>query len=361
MRRLLAVIAGLAMLAAMVPATALANPAGSTAAAYVTATGQHIQGAFLEFWETRGGPDIFGYPITEEISQGGATVQYFQRARMELRGDQIQLALLGDELGKGQPKMANPPSTNTGADWQYFPETGHLVAAGFLRHFRNTGGVEIYGYPISAEVTENGRTVQYFQRARMEWTGAAVQLGNIGDEVAAMRGVQLGQVPQREGAVEWEPRSRPAFVNGSNGPGAPRAVGKVIYLSLADQHLWAYENGSLVVSTPITTGAPLTPTLPGDFRIQSKHTPFLFVSPWGVGDFRYYDPAWTTYAMLYAAGGYYIHDAPWRIDYGPGTTTWHQGSDGQWRQGSHGCVNVPFAAMEALFRWSDLATEVVIR
>ncbi len=361
MRRLVAVLVGLAMLAALLPATALANPSGSAAAAYVTATGHHVQGAFLDFWETRGGPDIFGYPITEEITQDGVTVQYFQRARMELRGDTIQLGLLGDELGKGQPRMDNPRQGNGGADWQYFPETGHLVSGGFFRHFRNTGGLEIYGFPISAEVTENGRTVQYFQRARMEWTGSTVQLGNLGDELAALRNIPTGQVPQREGTQAWEPRSRPVFVNGTQGPGAPRAVGKVIYVSLADQHLWAYENGALVVSTPVTTGAPLTPTLPGDFNIRSKHTPFLFVSPWPQGDVRYYSPSWTTYAMLYADGGYYIHDAPWRVDYGPGTTTWHQGSDGQWRQGSAGCINVPFAAMEALFRWSDTSTAVVVR
>jgi Tol biopolymer transport system component len=70
---------------------------------------QHsIGGGFREFWESRGGAAVFGYPITDETDENGHAVQYFQRARFEWHGEnppayRVQLGLLGDEqiaLGK---------------------------------------------------------------------------------------------------------------------------------------------------------------------------------------------------------------------------------------------------------------------
>src|SRR5215207_3940527 len=61
-------------------------------------TGHRVRGDFLRFYKSVRDPHlVFGYPITEQItSKDGKTVQYFQRARFELRGDlpggqQIQL------------------------------------------------------------------------------------------------------------------------------------------------------------------------------------------------------------------------------------------------------------------------------
>jgi hypothetical protein len=75
---------------------------------YFPETQHSIGGAFREFWETRGGLGIFGYPTTDELQENGFTVQYFQRARFEWHGEnrpayRVQLGLLGDEqiaLGK---------------------------------------------------------------------------------------------------------------------------------------------------------------------------------------------------------------------------------------------------------------------
>lgn len=49
--------------------------------------GCHLGGGFRRFWEERGGLALFGWPITEEIQENGATVQYFERARFEHRTD----------------------------------------------------------------------------------------------------------------------------------------------------------------------------------------------------------------------------------------------------------------------------------
>ncbi len=68
---------------------------------------------------------------------------------------------------------------------RYFPETGHTVKGGFLEFFDQRGGAGIFGFPITDEFIEDGLTVQYFERARMEWHPELpppnqIQLGPLG-------------------------------------------------------------------------------------------------------------------------------------------------------------------------------------
>lgn len=49
----------------------------------------------------------------------------------------------------------------------YFPLTSHSLSDSLLKAW-NTTGLMIIGYPISEPIQENGRTVQYFERARLE-------------------------------------------------------------------------------------------------------------------------------------------------------------------------------------------------
>lgn len=51
---------------------------------------------------------------------------------------------------------------------RYFPTTGHSVGGDFLTFFDTHGGLDVFGYPRTEQFVENGRTVQYFQRNRME-------------------------------------------------------------------------------------------------------------------------------------------------------------------------------------------------
>lgn len=45
--------------------------------------GLKIIGGFKWYWENRGGLDIFGYPLTDELKEDGRTCQYFERAVFE--------------------------------------------------------------------------------------------------------------------------------------------------------------------------------------------------------------------------------------------------------------------------------------
>ncbi|HHS96688.1 MAG TPA: hypothetical protein ENK08_02115 [Chloroflexi bacterium] len=69
---------------------------------YFPETGHTVSFAFLDFYDHNGGLDVFGYPISEPMAEGGYIVQYFQRMRMEWhperpRNDRVVLSPLGWE------------------------------------------------------------------------------------------------------------------------------------------------------------------------------------------------------------------------------------------------------------------------
>ena len=154
---------------------------------YFPETRHTVSGDFLDFFNQHGGLKVFGYPITAAFDWQGRRVQYFQKARMELHQEnsypyRVQLGLLGDELGyRGREADAVPNNQYQ----RYYPETKHVLAYAFLNYFDNNGGLDVFGYPITEFVPENGRIVQYFQRAKMEWHPELsgddrVQLGDLG-------------------------------------------------------------------------------------------------------------------------------------------------------------------------------------
>lgn len=161
---------------------------------YFPETDMSVSFGFKRFFEERGGLEIFGFPITPEVQENGFTVQYFQRARFEYHPEhagtryEVQLGLLGDILTSGRqfPK-ATPVATTE--NQRYFTETEHVVSGAFLRFFNSRGGLDIFGYPISEVVEENGRSVQYFQRSRFEYHPQLpaiyqITLGSLGEELA---------------------------------------------------------------------------------------------------------------------------------------------------------------------------------
>jgi hypothetical protein len=71
---------------------------------------------------------------------------------------------------------------------EFFKETGHWVKGEFLTYFYKHGGLAVFGYPITEEFIDQGLSVQYFQKARMEWHPEnpipyKIQLGLLGEEL----------------------------------------------------------------------------------------------------------------------------------------------------------------------------------
>jgi len=125
-----------------------------------------------------------------------------------------------------------------------------------------------------------------------------------------------------------------------------------IVVSITRQHLWAFDGAHLVLDTVIGTGRPELPTLLGTYHVFSKASPYRMVSEWPYGSPYWYAPVSMDYAMEFIAGGYFIHDAPWRTRWGPGANI---------AAGSHGCVNVPMPVMGTLYRWTSVGVEVVVQ
>jgi hypothetical protein len=231
--------------------TASAQPGPGQNCRYFEEAKHYVCKEFLDYFETRGQLEIFGYPLSEPFNDeahGGVRVQYFQRARMEYHPDnpspyQVQLGLLIDELGLRFPPA--PPDQIPAPDdpaHHYFPETQHVVSYAFLDAFREKGGLDIFGYPRSEFMYEDGVVVQYFQRARMEWyrnqPGQPIRLSNVGEWYVAQ--VPVPDQPFRP-LLPLRPQSR-------------TAVYFPLVLSSARYHLRP-------APTPEPTRPPATPAL----------------------------------------------------------------------------------------------------
>jgi len=142
--------------------------------------------------------------------------------------------------------------------------------------------------------------------------------------------------------------------------GTPRVGGQVILVSLSQQWLWSYQDRQLVFANPVTTGREFLGTPQGTYAISQKVSDTWFYSPWPPSSPYYYSPEHVNFAMYFRHGGYYIHDAPWRHAFGPGTNVPHVSPDGTHEDGSHGCVNVATTAGKWLFDWVRIGATVII-
>jgi len=164
-------------------------------ARYFPETRQVVGPAFLLYYNSHGGEATFGLPIAPETPQGDRVVQYFERARLErpAAAGPVALGLVGRELTDAQGRKFPPTaqSAPNDADTQWFAATQQAIGQPFLTYWRQHGGQEIFGLPISPVVIEdhNGQQlrVQYFERARFELHGNTVSLGLVGSELYAQR------------------------------------------------------------------------------------------------------------------------------------------------------------------------------
>lgn len=172
---------------------------------YFAETGHNLLNGFLQFWNANGGLAQFGYPLTEEFTERNPaddrtyTVQYFERARFEWHPDTSTVALgkIGQEVFATHNQPAGTPldpPANLTPDKRYFPETKHVLAGSFKAYWDAQNGKALLGLPLSEEVAENGKTVQYFEFGRLEYNPAGttlqerVSIALLGTETLRARG-----------------------------------------------------------------------------------------------------------------------------------------------------------------------------
>ena len=66
------------------------------------------------------------------------------------------------------PATPQSPPQAESEDATYSEITGHTIREPFLSYFNAHGGVVRFGYPRTDAISEDGKTVQYFQRSRLE-------------------------------------------------------------------------------------------------------------------------------------------------------------------------------------------------
>jgi hypothetical protein len=128
-------------------------------------------------------------------------------------------------------------------------------------------------------------------------------------------------------------------------PISPDVQDKVIEVSLKEQVLSAYENGSRVFSTICATGASFTieglgllsfSTPYGEHSVVRKRPSRHMIGFTGRSDS--YDLPGVPFCTYFTTAGAAIHGAYWHNDFG--------------HPRSHGCVNVPSEAAQWVYRWT---------
>lgn len=117
-----------------------------------------------------------------------------------------------------------------------------------------------------------------------------------------------------------------------------------IEIDYTKQHLWYYENGSLVTETDVVTGniSRNNGSPDGVFKIVYKESPAVLKGEDYESDVTYFMP------FAYNVG---IHDASWRNG--------KFGGDIYKHSGSHGCINAPLEVAAALYERVKVGTPVV--
>ncbi len=346
---------------------------------FVPATGHTADGLFLDLWREDG--DLTGDPITEEISprasfsRGAAdaeVVQFYENVALLYTpaapdGEPVRLLDLG-RMHLAALMSDVPTATLRDAitrtvcrpnaeDCALVRETGHTVRGAVLAYWRNVGGTDWLGNPLTeAFRAPGGQYVQLF-----EFGG--VVIGRDG----AVRPLPLGRIVTKRLGLDTNPIVRPAgvpeydaalfvappepeppdepFAVYSHGPGPQVGVGKELVVSIGQQAFWAYEDGEVVRASLVSTGTGVVPeaeTPVGSFQILTKYE--LQDMEGNVGG--YYLVEDVPDVMYFDNDGNAFHGAYWHSNFGT-------------RQ-SRGCVNLPLDVAAWLYDWTPIGTPVTV-
>ncbi|HEX5501735.1 MAG TPA: L,D-transpeptidase [Thermomicrobiales bacterium] len=383
-----------ASLLLLLPGLGLAAPWAPPTAVFFPQTGHSLSGAFLDYWRAHGRETVLGAPVTEQLTENGAAVQYFKYARVEYHPGQtgdatfslsrlgaddlaargIDLTRVGEGYGPGTPGPILAPFArlpfavfSDGSDkHRFFPETGHTLSYAFLLFWEHEGGLAQFGYPISEELQEisplDGQvsTTQYFERARFEYhpgmvADYSVVLTPLGLTAAQQAGANTAAVAQPSGVADYSetlfsppptPTTAPAVASGVTRPSSIPAGVKWFDIDLSQQYLTALDGNAVFWQGYISSGRKGHETPTGTYRIFEKLTSQDMTGPdpdLPKGEYFQPDVPWV---MYFADGGYAIHGNYWVSGFGAPS--------------SHGCIGVPVGAAARLYQWAPMGTLVYV-
>jgi hypothetical protein len=362
-------------------------------AVYIEQTGHTLGGVFLDYWRATGEDAVFGLPISEPFATAdGLYAQVFQRAVLEylplkvwtvepfVRPMPVGRLLIGERssglgshaggkrLASGsrsvdvRPLAPDDPAVKDAlaGGGAYDDTTGHTISGAFFDWYDQHEGDYYLGSPLSEVVTEDGLPAQWFDGGLLLQTPDGVQLAPLGERLAARLGVSTASVPAN-GAPDYDeslfataPNPVADGVGSGHGP-------KRIVVSIAEQHLWAYDGDTLVLDTPVSTGIEPNHTEVGRFRVRYKvlsedmrgATDTEGNVVWVVGDGGSAPPGSIPYGVPDVPNVMYVnldaealHGAYWHNNFG--------------HPMSHGCINLPLDVAAFLYGWAPLGTPVTV-
>lgn len=220
------------------------------------------------------------------------------------------------------------------ASWLYFNEQGQAVAD----YDRVEDYVRELNYQYSGLL--NSRVFQ------STWQGeVVVQAGTYGwyidrhtETPALIEDVENARTVTREPAI------------GGSGYGMGDSVGNsYVEVDIANQMMFIYLEGELVLETPIVTGRPGTDTIPGAYQVWNMETPSVLRGYNPHTDVNYEQPV--SYWIAFDDQQQGIHDANWQASFGGASYTY---------SGSLGCVNTPPSVMPTVFSLVYYGMPVII-
>jgi lipoprotein-anchoring transpeptidase ErfK/SrfK len=306
---------------------------------YFEKTGHYLGNGFLYYWRVNDGINRFGMPISEELTEDGRTVQYFEKARLEyheeFRGTRYETSLgqLGRELLNGDPTLKANSATKpieakfVPSGFRYFKETGHTLVGRWRDMWERNGGLDRFGFPLTEQfdrvIDGVPYTVQIFERVEMRLKAGDdnITFSPLGYTVAKQKWVNTTFAPYDNKTPTYGPQLYEHWVD----------------VNLRTQTA-RFMEGDLVVRTSlITSGKPGHETPTGTFyinrRVYNEH-----MRGGTIGSEDYYDLYNVLYTQYFTNEGHALHYAWWRSQFGV--------------TGSHGCVNEDLAT--AKFAWDFL-------
>ena len=130
---------------------------------YMVARGHNVAPPFLAPWLALGAEAGIGLPLTEAFTYHGMPTQYFDDVALRIGPHGLTTAPIGVVALQGAlPRVKEMPKRQ-----RHFYDrfTGHNIHGAFLAFWRAWGGLRFWGNPLSEEMGEHGRRVQYFSGA----------------------------------------------------------------------------------------------------------------------------------------------------------------------------------------------------
>lgn len=128
------------------------------------------------------------------------------------------------------------------------------------------------------------------------------------------------------------------------GDGVNNVGDTYVEVSIANQHLWFYKDGKLLMQSDVVTGTRGSHDTPVGIYYLSEKVPGEYL----IGDDY---KTWVDRWMRLTNSGIGLHDATWRSSFGGNIYTY---------SGSHGCVNLPPTFAKELYDEIEICTPVVV-